>query len=675
MSEYPKNVKFPVNKSKSFTVPINKGLNCVDIINADGFSQCENISYNKHPVLSSSDIRKSIHSQMSYYNLTSPSTVFKNDGGANIFSFGDYILLIHWGMCGEDVEDGYQYVRDGRVVNRDYKKGCHYVICDCIKYVKNTFIHLCSCVLYDENEEKVYNCDYEMYADPRTYIEASQHPDEMDNADITSVYLYDGTYYYFDEGWLNMKLNRTYFYKAKLFYYDSYLGCWLVKRAYSDKNRDAKLFSEWSSDDPSMMFGSYRKYIMIMPDAVLIELDESGFPKEDTYFDGEMITSAVQKSDRTTVYSIKKRPLEACMTDSDGTTRWFSYPDVTCILPCATRMFAVGDGRIYATKPNTPNDFTYDSVYSFMSSNAWAASVSNEGVSSSKLCAIFDYSGEIIVFSKDTAYKIYGQNNPFRVGTLFKYGTFSQKSVTECCGDLYFVDSKGIYCYNGTSIECISDKLQTGRINNAIITSCNNTVYIYLDCDMDKVIYTYDIRYKAFLKIALPYDSYITSQERKTKDIVDMISLKDNVYILTYASYDTRPGGDNTVNSDTAKRQIYCITSGSAKYLGYKERWFFETNPFNKYIPDMQQVKEVQIVLKGDVDSYIKVYLLSPGELPDDKNLITEHQCGKNISVLRYSLRKSEALYHRLYVEGEGDVDIHSIELKLSCGGDKFESE
>ena len=36
---------------------------------------------------------------------------------------------------------------------------------------------------------------------------------------------------------------------------------------------------------------------------------------------------------------------------------------------------------------------------------------------------------------------------------------------------------------------------------------------------------------------------------------------------------------------------------------------------------------------------------------------------------------KSEGLCHRLYVEGEGDVKIHSIELKLFFGGDKFESD
>lgn len=675
MTDYPKTVRFPVNGTKRITISTNEGLIRSEVINMGGFSACENLSYKNYPVISSSDIRKSIHSQQSYYNLTSPSTVFENDGGCNMFSFGNYILLIHWGMCGEDVEDGYQYVKNGRIAHRDYKKGCHYVICDCLKQVKTSFLHICSCVLYDENEEKVYNADYEMFADPRNFVEVSEHPDEMDNADTTSVYLYEDKYYYYDESWIEMKLNRLYFYNAKLFYYDSYLGCWLVKRAYCDKNRDAKLFSEWSSEDPSLMFGNYRKYIVIMPDAVLIELDESGFPKEDTYFDGELITAGVQRSNSTTVYGIKKRYMEACMTDSDGITHLFPYPDVSAILPGATRMFAVGDGRIYATKPNTMNDFSYDSVYSFSPSNAWAAAVSNEGVSSSRLCAICDYSGEIIAFSNDTSYKIYGKTNPFRISTLFNHGTFSQKSIAECDGKLYFADSKGIYFYNGTSISCISDCLYLGKINNAILTSCSNILYAYIDCETDKAIYTYDTRHKCFLKIALPYDSYIETDERQIKDVRDMISLNDNVYILTYASYDTRPGGVEAANYDTAKNQIYCITSGSAKYLDYKEKWYFETNPFNLYIPDTQKVCKLEMIIKGTKSSRVRVYLLSDEESPSDNNLITDYQCNNTIEAIRCALRKSEGLCHRLYVEGEGDVKIHSIELKLSFGGDKFESD
>jgi len=663
MADYPKNIKFPANKTKRINISLTDGIKSTDIINHGGFSKCENLSYKKYPVLSSSDIRKSIHSQLSFYNITAPSTEFLNDGGSNMFSFGDYILIIHWGMCGENVSDGYQYIKDGKLVSRDFKKGNHYVICDCIKAVKNTFALVCSCVIYDEDEIRMHYADYEINADPRLYRYTDVLPSDMGDCDTGSVYLYDGKYYYYDGIWIEMRLNKTYYYDNQLFYYDSYLECWLLKKGYSDKKRDAKIFSEWSSDDPSLMFGNYQKYIVIMPDAVMIELDEKGFPKEDKYFDGEWITAGVQRSINTSVYSMKKRSFDAYMTDSDGVTHSFPYPDVSSIMPGATRLFAVGEGRIYATKPNTLNDFSYDSVYSFSPSNAWAAAVANEGVSSSKLCALYDYSGEIIAFSNDTSYKIYGKTNPFRIGTLFNHGTLSQKSVTECDGKLYFADDKGVYCYNGTSVACISDDIKPGIIHDACFTSARGVLYMYLDCDSDKAIYTYDTKYKCFLKMALPYDSYITSEDRVTKEIKDMVTVNDNVYVMTYASYDTRPGGLETVNYDTSKIQIYCITSGSSKYLGYKEKWFLETNPFNTYIPDRQRVTEMEILLKGDGESSIRVYLLSEDQTPDNENMITEYVPGRELSVMRYSIRKSESLYHRLYIEGEGDADIHSIEL------------
>lgn len=668
-------VKFPSKNERLFSVDLLAGINKSIHFNGNGFSDCENLSYKNYPALSSADMRVSVHNQMDFYNLTSPSPHFDNDGGSSVFSFGDYILLIKWGICGENVGDGYHYVRGSKVVYRSFKKGYHYVICDCLKQTKNSFFHLNSAVLYDEYEECVLDTDYLIYADPTNYVDTDTRPTIMDDADKSVVYRFGDEYFFYDEKWIEMKPDKTYVSDRNVYYYDSYLECWLKKRGYTDKDRDAKIFSCWSGDNMSLMMGDYKKYIVVMPDAVMIELDEKGMPKDDMYFNNDWINTTINRSDSKDIKYMKIHKLNAFITDEEGNTKTFDYPDISCILPAHSRLFCIGNGRIYATKPNTVNDFSYDSIYSSSADNAWAVSVSNEGTASSGLCAIYNYMDELLVFTTDCTYKIYGKTNPFRIGTLFNTGTFDQKSITECDGKLYFADKCGVYCYNGTSVTRISSCLKHGNIYRAVLTGADGILYIYLDCDEDKAIYTYNTVNKSFLKISLPYDSYIESADRNAKDIKDMFSLNNKVYILTHASYDTRPGGDDTVNYDTSKVQIYCITSGNSRYLDYQEKWFFKTNPFNFFMPDLQRVTKIEVVVKGDGYSTINAYLLKENESPSDNNMIFTYNCARKLGVIRYYIRKSESLYHSLYIEGEGNADIHSIKLSVVTEGDKFESE
>ena len=675
MSDTFKNIKFPKSQSKIFNLSLGEGIKISNAVNRDGFSDCENISYKKFPLLSSADIRLSAYSQFDYYNLTSPSVVFDNDGGSRMFSFGKYILLIRWGMCGENVEDGYQIVKNGKKFNRDFKKGYHYVICDCLKPVNKSLMLISSGVIYDEYAENLYNSDYDINGDPRFYEETDTPPEQMEIADTEKIYLCDGVFYFYDDGWNVMKLNKIYSYDRKLFYYDDYLGCWLVKKEYSDKARDAVVFSEWDSQNPSLMHGKYKKYIVVMPDAVAIELDEKGFPALDMYYDGDWITASIQRSPKTDICIMKIRQLEACMTDSEGVSHSFPYPDINSVLSSSTRFFAVGDGRIYATKPNTVDNFSYDSVYSQSPSNAWAVSVANEGTSSSTMCALCNFRDEIIAFSPDSAYKIYGKSNPFRIGMLFEYGTFDKKSFAECNGKLYFANRNGIFCYNGISVSLISSDLNLGVVQKAVITSAKEKVYIYVVSANSEGIYVYDTINDCFSKLALPFDSYIENENRVQKDVIDMVSLDEYVYIMTYASYDSRPGGIDTVNYDKAKVQIYLINGGSAKYNGYTQKWFFETNAFNTFMPDLQRVENIEMVVKGKTGDMINVYLLCGDEYKNNNNMIFEHRCNNKLNVIRCSVRKSEQLYHRLYVEGDGDVEIHSLRIRIKPGGDKFESE
>lgn len=667
-------VKFPLKNGNRFHIPLVNGINRIDRINSFSFSDCENISFSEFPALKPSDIRVNMHNQIKYYNLTAPSIVYDGDGGSNMFSFGDYILLIKWGMCAEDVNDGYSYVKQGEVVWRDFKKGYHYVICDFLYRKSGTLIHDSSAVIYDEYESNIYETDGEVFASPEFCPDISISPDEYTQADTSCIYHFDGEYYFYDEIWHIMKKDKIYQYKRDKYAYDEYIQCWVKLRGYFDCERSACVFSEWINSNKSLLFGRYKKYIVIMPDAIAIELDENGHPADDTYYiDEEECFASVSKSPGTTVKGVRFYKLSS--TVYNGNNSYNAYPFMSCAEASSTRLFGVGNGRIYSPKANTLDDFSYDSATQSSTQNAWAVSVANEGTASSKLNAIFSFGQEMIVFSNTNSYKIHSSSGFLRITNLFNKGTFNKKSVTECENKLFFANKEGIFTYNGAVIEQIDKQLGLKGIENCILTSAGKCIYAYIVSDGDSMLYIYQPLYKSWHRINLPYDSYIESDTREIKDIKDMVCMDDRIYILTYASYDTRPGGLDTVNYNTSKLQIYSLSEGKSSHLDFFEEWFFETNMINSYIPGLQRITDVQILCQGSKNNTLKVHLIPNEGTADDTNIIYDGTAADKIGVIRVSLIKTEALFHRIKISGTGDIKIYDVIITTCPGGEKYESD
>ncbi len=669
-----KTVHFPVKSEVSSRLPLTNGINKIDKINSSSFSDCENISFEEFPVLKPSDIRINMHNQINHYNLTAPSIVYDGDGGSNMFSFGDYIILIKRGMCAEDVKNGYSYVKNGQLVERDFKKGYHYVICDFLFRKAGTLILDSSAVLYDEYDSNIYQTDGEVFASPQYCPDISVHPDDYEDADLSYIYRFNGDYYFFDEIWHKMKKDKVYQYKREKFAYDEYLQCWVQLRGYFDGDRSSCIFSEWINSDKSLLFGRYKKYIVIMPDAIAFELDEKGEPVYDTYYiDDEECFASVCKSSGVMVKGVRYVKLSSIVNNSGNP--YNAYPYMSSVESSSTRLFGVGNGRIYSPKANTLDDFSYDTATETKTDNAWAISVANEGVSSSKLCAIYNFDREMIVFSNTNAYKIHLSSGYLRISALFNKGTFNKKSITECENKLFFANKDGIFSYNGVATERIDKKLGLKSIEHCILSATDKCVYAYIISDGDRLFYIYEPIYKSWHKLSLPYDSYIDSDSREIKEIKDMVCMNNRIYILTYASYDTRPGGLDTKNYDTSKVQIYSLSEQKSTHLGYSDGWFFETGMIAGYLPGMQRILKVQILYEGCKDNSLRVHLISNEDEADDKNIIYNGSVPDKVGVIRISLVKTEALFHRLRISGTGDIKIYDVIITTSPGGEKYESD
>lgn len=80
----------------------------------------------------------------------------------------------------------------------------------------------------------------------------------------------------------------------------------------------------------------------------------------------------------------------------------------------------------------------------------------------SKIIGLFKLFDDIIVFKDKTAYKIYGSDpSNYQIVELFSCnGAISDKSIVSGNNGCYFLSDEGIYYYDGTNTELISDKIK-----------------------------------------------------------------------------------------------------------------------------------------------------------------------------------------------------------------------
>ena len=97
---------------------------------------------------------------------------------------------------------------------------------------------------------------------------------------------------------------------------------------------------------------------------------------------------------------------------------------------------------------------------------------------------IVSFDGKVIAFTEKSMMIIEGDTLPFSVTYERAYGCRSHRALTVCGGYMYFASYGGVYRYNGSSVECVSQTLPYGfDYEEAKLTNYGGLVLAYFSND------------------------------------------------------------------------------------------------------------------------------------------------------------------------------------------------
>ena len=141
------------------------------------------------------------------------------------------------------------------------------------------------------------------------------------------------------------------------------------------------------------------------------------------------------------------------------------------------RLFGIDGDYLYASVAGDCTDYT-EAVDNLPVSGGWQAVTSDAG----GFTAIASFDGKVIVFTAYSMMTVRGTDLPFTLSFEGAYGCQNQESLAVCGGWLYFISARGIFRYNGSRVESISDALPQGiRYADARLTTASGLVVLYFD--------------------------------------------------------------------------------------------------------------------------------------------------------------------------------------------------
>ncbi|MBE6693384.1 MAG: hypothetical protein E7589_01280 [Ruminococcaceae bacterium] len=315
-------------------------------------------------------------------------------------------------------------------------------------------------------------------------------------------------------------------------------------------------------------------------------------------------------------------------------------PNLDYVISCGNRLWGCRYGlntekkvvnEIYATKLG---DIRRWHTYADGSTadNSWAASVGMPG----EFTGAVVYDGRPYFFKENRIFTVYGSDTTeFTLYELVESGIEkgSDKTAAVLNGLLYYKSRAGIIAFNGTSTQHISDSLGNERYSDATAVVHNGKYYVSMkDTNGAYHLFVYDTRYGLWHREdGMHAESFATAKGR------------------LYA---------------VADGQIVCLTPDSSDE---RVRWYAESGIIGLDSPDRKYISKiaVRMSLASGARVVISVQYDSMGDFI--RLYGTESQTFKTFTI-PVPLRRHDHM--RLRIEGEGDVKIFSISKTLEEGSD-----
>lgn len=338
-----------------------------------------------------------------------------------------------------------------------------------------------------------------------------------------------------------------------------------------------------------------------------------------------------------------------------------TYPELTVGTSFQGRVFGSDGDRVFASEYNNYAGWNLDTAAESLSSNAWVTTTQTNVRADDTITGVTVYQNHVVVFKRGYMHMVYGTENPFRLVDVGERGAVGQRAFCEVNGVLYFASSGGVVAYDGSGFSDISrNVIKSGEIMDENTVLCGDARYLYVN----NATYAlrYDTVYGVWTRQAVP----VGMAESSVVDVSANNASANDVYMF---------GDDGVVYAPN-------ITAVHGR------TWVCETDLSCLARMDIRRIKKVQIMGQCDTSgiesgktSHIRVYLLRRGEEFDAgySRLIAQKEFTTGHGMVPFTLRALTRMFssvgHRLYIEGDGEFRIVGISMKLSYGGDLYESE
>lgn len=333
-----------------------------------------------------------------------------------------------------------------------------------------------------------------------------------------------------------------------------------------------------------------------------------------------------------------------------------SFPDINYAVVHQSRLFGVGEDRIYVSGFNDYANWNYDTINESYAGNAWTTTAQANTKAGGRFTGISVFDNHVCCFKSDFMHEVYNSQNPFRLVDIGAIGTIDNRSIQEVNGRLIFVAEDGVKMYTGSTPREIGTNLGIDRFTEAIAGSDGRNYYLSCKGDGSKYLFVYDTEVGAWSEQSCEVD--------KNRDFLaaGFAKADSGMYMLT----------------DDGK--LYKLDTGEHNSV----EWSFETDlttgttsSTGRMSVDIKHIRKIQFLAEVGENAKFKVYILCDGEElnANDKWQLAYASTSTGMIPVRIKPRKTAHYGYKLRFEGSGYVKIHELEVHIRQGGELYESE
>ena len=386
-------------------------------------------------------------------------------------------------------------------------------------------------------------------------------------------------------------------------------------------------FNVFKNDDETESLGEYDRKLIVFPDKVSFDYDESG---------DKIIVKSIEVSD-----------------ENGNLTN--AVPDIKYATVHLSRVFGVDDSMVYASAFNDYTNWTVDTADEYNEANAWYTASQSNSKADGVFTGITTFQNHVVCFKKDFMHEIYNTKNPFRIQDIYAEGAIDIRSVCDVDGQLIFCSNDAVKVYTGGNPRIISYNLGIDNIYSAVAGTDGRRYYLSIRHTSDEnekssSIYVYDTYCGAWSRRTIP--ASLSGQDKPS--VIGYANVKFGMFCLCDNGY------------------IYKLDSGVPC-----DEWRFETDLMTTGSCDIKHIDKLQMCCDIETDPKIPEKVASVKiELVSESGKYFElwNSNGKSgYVVARVKLRNSACNAFKIRVSGTGKVCIRSMELFIKQGGELYE--